>query len=454
VAGALTLQAGSKIAVIGGGPAGSFFTHLALKHAEKRGPAVSIAIFDGKDFLQRGPRGCNLCAGVISGALEAKLREEGLFLPEQRIVNRISGYSLHIEKETLRLPCAENGSRPIATVFRGNGPRYSQFPHIISFDDYLLHCAADRGAQVISQPVWKIQLPSSRGGPVALHFGERLSPQRYEADLVVGAFGLNTHLLKLVQNLGFGYKPPSTLMTFQAEFRLGAEKTEKHFQHDIHVYLPRSKSIRYATVIPKGDYVTVTIVGKKAATPNLIREFLGLEEIKGVFPPSRPHCSCFPKIAVSAARNPFSDRLVLIGDASFARHYKNGIESAFLTAKLAAEAVFNHALDRETLSHAFYGPAKRLIVRDNLYGRVLIRLNDLLTSAPLLSQAHFSLAKREGRSVAPKKLRRILWSMFTGDIPYRDIFGLALDVRLQSALFLNTIKLLIQKMKIYLVSSP
>jgi flavin-dependent dehydrogenase len=450
VAGALTLRSGSKIAIIGGGPAGSFFAHFAQKWAERKRLSLSITIFDGKDFLERGPRGCNLCAGVIAGSLEAKLHEEGLFLPEKRIINRVEGYSLHIEKETLRLSCAESGKNPIATVFRGNGPRYSHFPHVISFDDILLSWAQDRGARVITQPVWGIQLPKNQTNPAVLFYGERRSPQRYEADLVAGAFGVNTHLLKIVRSLGFGYKPPSTLTTYQAEFRLGREESENHFQKDIHVYQPRSKTIRYATIIPKGDYVTVTLVGKKNATPGLAKKFFDLDEIREIFPPSKPHCFCYPKIVVSAAKNPFSDRLVLIGDAAFCRHYKNGIESAFQTARLAADAAFGYGVDASSLRRGFYGPAKKLIIRDNFYGRALFRLNDILTSVSILARAHFAMAKRKGQATAPKKIRRILWSMFTGDIPYRDILGMALDIRLQISLFLNTIRLLIGNLKDFL----
>ena len=76
--GNITLKDGSKIAIIGGGPAGSFFAHFAQKWALKRGTDVSITIFDGKDFLQRGPKGCNLCAGIIAESLNQKMKEETL----------------------------------------------------------------------------------------------------------------------------------------------------------------------------------------------------------------------------------------------------------------------------------------------------------------------------------------------------------------------------------------
>ncbi|HUU37393.1 MAG TPA: hypothetical protein VMW46_04215 [Candidatus Desulfaltia sp.] len=441
------LKDGSRIAVIGGGPAGSFFAHFAGKLAERKGLGVSITIFDGKDFLERGPRGCNLCAGVIAVSLEKQLEKEGIRLPEKRIISRLEGYSLHIEDETLRLTSRENSTRDIATVFRGNGPRFSCFPEVISFDDFLLSYARDREAAVVSEPVWGLEMPSRPADPIGLLFGDRRSPQRFKADLVVGAFGVNTPLAAKVRNLGFGYRPPRTLTTYQAEIRLGEEKVKSLFQNDIHVYMPRSRTVRFVTIIPKGDYVTVTLIGKADATPELAGEFFGLEEIRKVLPPAKPNCFCYPRIAVSAARRPFSHRLVLIGDAAFSRHYKNGIESAFMTARLAAEAAFNRGVDAASFFSGYLKPARKQIIRDNLYGRALFRLNDGISSIPILARSHFDLAKKKGAGSVPRGIRFLLWNMFTGEIPYRRIFAGLLDLRLQSALFLNTIALLFRQMK-------
>ena len=79
----LSLRDGSRIAIIGGGPAGAFFAHFALKYAEEMGINTTVTIFDGKDFLKKGPKGCNLCAGVIAESLNTKLKNEGIFLPEK-----------------------------------------------------------------------------------------------------------------------------------------------------------------------------------------------------------------------------------------------------------------------------------------------------------------------------------------------------------------------------------
>ncbi|NIO48604.1 MAG: hypothetical protein GTN73_04080 [Candidatus Aminicenantes bacterium] len=443
----LVLKDGSKIAIIGGGPAGSFFAHFAQKCSTQKNIDVSITIFDGKDFLQRGPKGCNLCAGVIAESLNQKMKEEGIFLPEKRIINRVEGYCLHVNSDSLLLSSAENEKNTIATVFRGNGPRYSTFPEIISFDDFLLSWAQDRGAEVISQPVWEIKLPKDESKPISLYHGRKDNLQQFEADLIVGAFGVNTYLMKKIQNLGFGYKPPRTLSTYQAEIKLGRQEVFKHFGNSIHVYMPKSKSIRYATVIPKGDYVTITLIGKKDVTGEAFQEFLNLEEIKSRIPPFKPHCSCYPKILVSPSKNPFSDRLIMIGDASFSRHYKNGIESAFITAQLAAETAFESGIDAFSFSSFYYRRAKKLIVHDNYYGQFLFMINDFISSIPLLTQSHLSLAKQKEKKDSPKKIRSILWNMFTGNIPYRDIFKISLDIKLQMSLWLKALGLVFTKLK-------
>lgn len=441
----IRLESGSRISIIGGGPAGSFFAHFIHKFAREKAIQLSTTIFDGKDFLQKGPRGCNLCAGVVAESLNKRLKNEGIQLPEKRIMSRIEGYTLHVDGEILSISCAENGKDAIATVFRGNGPRYSTFPEVISFDDFLLSWAQDMGAEVVYAPVWDIKLPKDKSQPVTIYFGSKDSPQKAESELVVGAFGVNTYLMNKIKDLGFGYTPPSTLGTYQAELKMGREKIRETFGNTIHVYMPKASTIRYATVIPKEDFITITIIGKKNATKDIFPEFQDLKDIRGKIPLSDPHCLCAPKITVSPAKKTFTHRLVMIGDASFSRHYKNGIESAFLTARLAAETVIFHGVDASSFSGWYYKRAKKLITHDNIYGRLIFFLNDIISSVPLLTQSHLSLAKKRSRSDSAEKVRLILWNMFTGNTPYRDIFKMSISPKLLISLSFRTIVLLTKK---------
>lgn len=123
----------SNIVVIGGGPAGSFFAHFALRLAKKYGLKVIATILDGRDFIQRGPVGCNMCAGVLSETLIEKMESQRIILPKTRVQQEINGYYFQTREHGIQLHHPKPGHTPkIITVFRGNGPRFSELTTNIS----------------------------------------------------------------------------------------------------------------------------------------------------------------------------------------------------------------------------------------------------------------------------------------------------------------------------------
>jgi flavin-dependent dehydrogenase len=77
---------------------------------------------------------------------------------------------------------------------------------------------------------------------------------------------------------------------------------------------------------------------------DLVSAFLDAPEVKGRFPEEvvpTPVCHCFPRINMKLRGQPFTDRIVLVGDSGVTRLYKDGIGAAYRTAKAAARtAVF------------------------------------------------------------------------------------------------------------------
>ena len=55
----LTLRDGSRVAVVGGGPAGSFFSFFLLKMAEAIDLELEVDIYEPRSFSHCGPAGCN-----------------------------------------------------------------------------------------------------------------------------------------------------------------------------------------------------------------------------------------------------------------------------------------------------------------------------------------------------------------------------------------------------------
>ena len=442
----LALKNGSRVAVIGGGPAGAFSAYFLKKYSMACGLDLQITIFDGKDFLQDGPRGCNLCAGVIAENLYHALKREGIVLPEERILSRLDGYVLHSGEERLVLT-AENGSRGrIATVFRGNGPRYSQFPDAISFDDYLLSFVRDFGAEVISQQIADIRFSADPSRPLQLQT-QNAGNNVFEADLVVGAFGVNTRLAEQVEKMGFGYQRPATLLTYQTEIKLPSKRIPHELERKIHVYLLISRILRYVTLTPKGDFVTLTAVGHKGLDPKKYPLAVHNAIFSGSMPEERVQCACFPRIVTSSAVRPFADRMVMVGDAGYSRYYKNGIESAFITARLAAEAAVYRGVDAGSFAHFYHRSAHRIISRDNEYGRFLFFSNDIVSRLPLFRKIPVRLADPKNLSRSSRKFRWILWNMFTGNAPYKKIFLAVFDPGLQASILKESLKIVIDRLK-------
>ena len=87
-ASAYALDDGSRVAVVGGGAAGSLFSIFLLTLADRVGLDLHVDLFEPKDFFtQKGPTGCNMCGGIISESLVQMLATEGINLPPTRFTS-------------------------------------------------------------------------------------------------------------------------------------------------------------------------------------------------------------------------------------------------------------------------------------------------------------------------------------------------------------------------------
>ncbi|MEW5815116.1 MAG: hypothetical protein AB1798_06930 [Spirochaetota bacterium] len=448
--GSLSLKNGSTIVIIGAGPAGTFFADFALDIVRSKGLNISIILFDGKDFTKSGPKGCNLCAGVISETLVERLKARGIVLPGEKVQRKISGYYIHGRAGSFLLSHPQNESR-ITTVFRGNGPRQSGRETNVSFDDYLLEHVRNKGLQLIRKSVKRVELPQDPKAPIRVIYGTGDEETVLESDLVVGAFGLSGSMMKKMQDLRFGYRPPDTIRARNMEIRLGGDFIHKYFSDNIFTYnLSTAKGMRVVSIIPKKEYITVNMIGKKDVKSEELASFLDRLVLRGQLPKnsdwSKSFCGCSPKVATTAAEKPFTNRLVIIGDASCSRYYKNGIESAFITARLAARAAFAWGISDSAFNTGYFKRVKKIIVKDNFYGRILFKINDLVSGSTFLSEVLIKALTNENRYSEMKDIRDVLWNMYTGNIPYKRIFLKFINPALQWELTFTTLQLILTKM--------
>ena len=93
----LALTDGSRIAVVGGGPAGSFFAYFVIKTAEAIDLDLSVDIYEPRSFAHCGPAGCNHCGGIVSESLVQVLAAEGINLPPEVVQRGIESYVVHMD---------------------------------------------------------------------------------------------------------------------------------------------------------------------------------------------------------------------------------------------------------------------------------------------------------------------------------------------------------------------
>jgi flavin-dependent dehydrogenase len=418
------LQSGNTIGVVGAGPAGSFFAIELLRRARSLGLTLKVDIYDGKNFARKGAAGCNMCAGAVGYKLIREIERSTTTIPPEVIHYEIEGYAVHYQDSTARLE--NDPTKKIYGVYRGAGPVSTENPDgARSFDQFLLEQATKLGARHIQQNVRDIDVPTTLEHRPALHLN---ASTRTEYDLVVGAFGVNS---PLANRLLYGYQPPPTWKTCVIEARVPEEFQREKLNKMIHFFVLKQPDIRYIALIPKGEHVTITAIGEDVdvvATERLLRD----SYMRDYLPPDwKLDCHCHPRVALGAARLPYSERFVIVGDASDSRYLKNGVESALVTARLAVDCVINHGLTARDFEKHFWRRCSRVFGRDNIYGRMLFEIYDRVFPHPLLAPIYFAVLRSERNLKRPGALlSNALLAAFTGDQSYKRILLRALNPRL------------------------
>lgn len=415
----MTLSDGSRVAVVGGGPAGSFFSCFFLDHARRMGLDAAVEVFEPRDFSGFGPASCNMCGGIISETLVQNLAAEGINLPPTVVQRGIDSYTLHTHEGSVRIETPLHEKR-IGAVYRASGPRAMKETQWESFDGYLQHLAVERGArlrrEMVEEICWIEGRPcvKTRDGAV----------EAYE--LLVVAAGINTKLLKSVEGLPLEYTAPRSTKTFICEYYFGAERLSRYLGGSMHVFLLNIPGLEFAAIIPKGDCASVCVLGEDISKP-MLQRFLESPEVKACMPEdweaARNACQCSPKISTRGALQPFGDRVVFIGDAGVTRLYKDGIGAAYRTAKAAAAtAVFQGVSENDFRRH--FIPVCRSIENDNMIGKLVFGVTRVIQKTPVARAAVLRMVGRE-QSVpgGRRRMSTVLWDTFTGSATYREVFG-------------------------------
>ncbi len=415
--GKLELDDGSQVAVIGCGPAGSFFSYHLLDMASRVGLDIGVDMYEPRDFSRPAPGGCNMCGGIVSESLVQSLATDGINLSRAVVQRGINSYILHMDVGTVLIDTPLHEKR-IAAVTRGSGPRDIKEMKWESFDGHLQKLAVQKGANLINERVSAVEIRNGRP------YLKTRQGMHKGYDLLAVAGGVNSPIAKMFEKLPIDYQPPESSKTFICEYYVGGKTLKKVLGSSMHVYLLDIPRLEFAAIIPKGDYATVCMIGENI-DEELIHSFLSSREVRETMPPdwqlAPRSCNCYPRISVKGASNPFADRIVFIGDSGVTRLFKDGIGAAYRTAKAAASTAVFQGISAQDFKEHFM-PVCDAINKDNFIGR----LNFLVTA----QIKNFRFARRallrmttleQDKDGHERHMSTVMWDMFTGSAPYQEI---------------------------------
>ena len=120
--------------------------------------------------------------------------------------------------------------------------------------------------------------------------------------------------------------------------------------------------------------------------------------------------------------------------------YKNGIGSAYITAKAAAKTAVFEGISEKDFGKSYQQVCNELNL-DNSIGKGIFALTTIIQKSPMLKKGLYNMVVKEQQLDSEKRrMSSILWDTFTGSAPYKDILKRGLNPLVGSSLVLNTLK--------------
>lgn len=397
------LQSGNTIVVIGGGPGGASCA-IALKNlALMDGKQLQVILYEGKIF-EKGTHH-NQCAGVLSPPI-VEILETNLQVkfPWHLVQKEITGYILHSTNEKIHL---SEESDPTYAVRR------------VTFDDYLLNQARERGVEVIQSRVTDVEIFSDR----IMVYSES---ENTSADVIVGAFGLDDGTAKIFER-ATQYRQPRFLSSIVTKIH-PSKKFMEQFGNEIHAFLPPFSKLEFGAVTPKKNHLTINIAGLDINS-DLMDKFINYSPVSKILPtdlnPEKNQLMYFKgRFPFRVSKGFYGNRYVVVGDAAgLLRPFKGkGVNTSMITALSAAKTIMRDGISRKAFK-LHYRTSCHEIIADIPYGKVL-RWLAIYISGSRLFESIIKLAKND------ILLRKALFNSISAHKPFKQIFKETLKPKL------------------------
>jgi flavin-dependent dehydrogenase len=463
----MRLQHGSKVVVLGGGPAGALFAIHLLGQSRQAGVDVAVTIVEKKAVqpsgaLPNNPRGCNYCAGIISPRLHNALDKIGISLPEKLICEEFGHIWIHGLWKNFPLKLAP-GQR-MYSLFRGSLPHDRQ-DRTTGLDGFLLNEARTRGAAVMAGEAVDIRYAPSKKPYVRVATASR-KEIGIEADFLAIATGISpfkditteeNSIFGAFRRINPGFTPPRVRPALIFELKPGRAYLKKYMNKEIYFIVSGSKKLRldHISLVPKGDYLTVAMVGDRIDrasfpedTQKIIHDFLSLSHCRAILPHITPHntpvaCSCTPFMVTTPAKGAICDRMAVVGDALGSRLYRDGIFSAFIGAEALAKTVIHRGVDKKSLSNGYEHVIKWLKI-DSRYAERVIGCIQTVLKSPFLSRILYQTFATEmkNKSREQRPLGQALLELGSGGTDYAHVYNSLIRLPVLLSILRGTVKTL------------
>ena len=439
----VSLQNNDCVAVVGGGPSGSFFAIHLLREARRLNRPIDVVIVEKRGPIEMdaalGCRGCTFCAGGISPRLDQILEEQGLSVPDEIVQGRFDYVWIQGQWKNFRLRVPKD--MRMYSVFRGSLPgRRSGKP--AGFDGFLLGEAVKEGARILYGTVEAMSYGAS-GLPRLTVRTESGESAPLDASFVTIATGINAHcgldyrgdsLIASIKRLNPAFVPGRSRKALIFELDVGEDYLEHNLHREIYFieYGSKHLALEHTALVPKGRFLTVAMLGKcvdEAVLPRdsrqIVHDFLTLPQIERILPGIEAAplaCACAPRMTVTTARSPFGYRFAIIGDAVGSRLNKDGLFSAHVTASRLAQTVLQDGIDQRALAKG-YGKAIQWLAADNRFGRMVFGLSRVAFTTPVVGRITYQAFATESkvRDEGSRPLSSVLWKIASGTADYREV---------------------------------
>ncbi len=438
------LENNDSVAIVGGGPSGSFFAITLLREARRLNRHIDVVIIEkrrpvGQDTDSFKCKGCNFCAGVISPRMNQVLEQLGLVVPDEIIEEHLEYVWIQGHWKNFRLRVPRN--MKMYSVFRGSLPG-RRIGNCGGFDAFLLGEAVKEGARLLPGEAQSVAYRAD-GKPILTvrsHAGETLV---LDASFVTFATGINPHLganyaddalLASIKRLNPAFVPSRSRKAFIFELEVGEDYLQRNMHREVHYieYGSKCLELEHAALLPKGRFLTVAMIGRcidQAVLPRnsqrMVYDFLTLPQIARILPgieAAPVSCACAPRMTAITAKSPFGDRFAIVGDAAGSRLNKDGLYSAYVTASQLAHVVLQDGIDRQSLAQE-YGKAINWLATDNRFGRLVFGMSRVAFTRSVVSRITYQAfaTEQKVRDESKRPLSVVLWKIASGTAEYREV---------------------------------